>query len=183
MKEKLINWVVEQSKKQFSQKRKLLTFVFLTLPTFFLIFTYILFVLSQAIDGYLDFQKFIVEPFNFLVSPIFIGAGGLLIIWTNYLQYTIGKGTAIPAMPTQKLVIRGPYAFSRNPMMLGVLIYQIGFAIFFGSISWIFLTLLLIAGYTTYIIKVEEKELELRFGQDYLEYKKKVPFLIKIKKV
>lgn len=46
-------------------------------------------------------------------------AGCLLALWTVYHQIIEGKGTPIPKVATQKLLITGPYDCCRNPMRLG----------------------------------------------------------------
>lgn len=90
----------------------------------------------------------------------------------------IGKGTPIPLMATQKLVITGPYTYCRNPMTLGTAFFYLGVAIWIGSLSAFGLGLIYPVGILIYIKLIEEKELEERFGSEYLEYKRKTPFLI-----
>ena len=91
----------------------------------------------------------------------------------------------MPVVPTQKLITTGPYEYCRNPLQLGNLIYCFAFGTFFGNLTigmvCIVLEIILIMAY---IKGIEEKELALRFGQEYLKYKKNTPFLIpKIKKI
>ena len=61
------------------------------------------------------------QQFNniiFKVSGALFGVGGLvLFIYTVFLFRTIGKGTLAPWSPTQKLIIKGPYKYCRNPMI------------------------------------------------------------------
>lgn len=81
-------------------------------------------------------------------------------------------------MATRKLVIQRPYTFCRNPMNLGTAVYYAGVAIWMGSLSALGLALIYPAGILTYVKVVEEKELEERFGAEYLEYKQATPFII-----
>jgi protein-S-isoprenylcysteine O-methyltransferase Ste14 len=81
-------------------------------------------------------------------------------------------------MPTQKLLIKGPYTYCRNPMTLGTTIFNLGVAIWLGSISAMGLGLVYPVGILIYIKLIEEKELEERFGSEYLKYKMRTPFLI-----
>jgi len=81
-------------------------------------------------------------------------------------------------MATQQLIIQKPYSYCRNPMALGAIVAYLGIAILIGSISAAvfvvsFAVLLLI-----YIKLLEEKEMELRFGEAYQEYRKITPFII-----
>jgi len=72
-------------------------------------------------------------------------------------------------------VLRGPYRYVRNPMMIGVMLILLAEALLlqsWGIAIWfvVFLLLNLI-----YLPRVEEKGLEQRFGEDYRQYKAHVP--------
>jgi len=81
-------------------------------------------------------------------------------------------------MLTKRLIIEGPYTYCRNPMGLGIFVFYLGFGFLTGSISSIGFTLLFMSLLLLYYKFVEEKELEARFGQEYIEYKKRTPFII-----
>jgi protein-S-isoprenylcysteine O-methyltransferase Ste14 len=81
-------------------------------------------------------------------------------------------------MATQKLVIQAPYTYCRNPMALGAFGMYLGVAILFHSIGVGIVVLLFTGLLLVYIKRVEEKEMEIRFGQEYLSYKQQTPFLI-----
>lgn len=104
--------------------------------------------------------------------------GAYLVFWSVSIQYTLGKGTPYPRAATQNLITSGPYAFTRNPMTLGAVCFYLGIAIWSGSILLIVLVLLIFAGLLTFIYFHETQELTARFGADYLEYKRKTPFLL-----
>ncbi|MDD5399261.1 MAG: methyltransferase, partial [Dehalococcoidia bacterium] len=63
-----------------------------------------------------------------------------------------------------------------NPMLMGIFLVFFGVGILTGSLS---LTLLYSPIFVLFfyfqITRVEEKEMELKFGQAYLEYKQRVP--------
>lgn len=63
-------------------------------------------------------------------------------------------------------------------MTLGTDLFYLGVAIWLGSFSAIRLSLIYPVGILIYIKLIEEKELEARFGSDYLEYKRRTPFLV-----
>jgi protein-S-isoprenylcysteine O-methyltransferase Ste14 len=113
-----------------------------------------------------------------LAGALLILAGLPLSLWTIYIQFTLGRGTPIPLMATQKLIITGPYRYSRNPMALGAFIAFFGVAVWLGSLSAIGLALLFPALLLPYIKGFEEREMEARFGDEYLEYKQHTPFII-----
>jgi len=100
------------------------------------------------------------------------------VIWSVLSQFKIGKGSPVPLVPTQKLVIIGPYKYCKNPMALGTMIYYLGIALFESSFSSLLLVALFSILFVLYIKLVEEKELEVRFGEDYMAYKKNTLFII-----
>jgi len=110
------------------------------------------------------------------IAALVLGAAGLgLALWTVALFMRFGGGTAAPWDPPQRFVVRGPYIFVRNPMIVSVFMMQSAEAIKTGSwpvFGWLlaFVTLNLF-----YIPLVEERGLQARFGEDYRRYKESVP--------
>jgi len=133
---------------------------------------------SFFVDHGFRFPRFVHGRVNPLIGIVFMGGGWLLANWTVKVQFSYGRGTPVPLMATQKLVIRGPYAYCRNPMTLGTTAFYLGVALWLGSLSALGLALVYPSGILLYIKCIEERELEERFGADYLEYKRKTPFLI-----
>ena len=104
-----------------------------------------------------------------------IAAGLFLAAWTMRLFATRGQGTAAPWNPPRRLVVAGPYRHVRNPMITSVLAMLSGEALLMGSAALaIWLGVFFLANALYFPLK-EEKELERRFGGEYLEYKKHVP--------
>lgn len=114
-----------------------------------------------------------------IISILLIATGLFFYIWTNIVQWRIGKGTIAISAPTQKLVTKGPYKLCRNPLELGAVLYYFGIGILFGSfkIGFFMFGVMFTLG-SLYHKLIEEKELELRFGDSYREYKKKTPFIL-----
>ena len=162
---------------EYSKKQRMMAvlfggFIFWIGIPFFII------ILAFYIDQWLHLPKFRFSLINPVIGLMFMVAGWLFANWTVKVQFTVGKGTPIPLMATQKLIIKGPYTYCRNPMTLGTDLFYLGVAIWLGSLSAIVLSLVYPVGILIYIKLIEEKELEDRFGSEYLEYKKKTPFLI-----
>ena len=146
---------------------------------FFCIFLPILFVsASITADLSLQLPRFQWGYWNGLIGIFAIAPGAGLGLWTVRIQFVLGWGTPSPFMPTQRLIITGPYRFCRNPMILGVFIAYAGLAFWAASPSGIILSLIFITAASAYIKLVEEKELEVRFGSEYVAYKNRVPFII-----
>ncbi len=79
-----------------------------------------------------------------------------------------------PHHPTTALVRDASYRLTRNPMYLGMLISYAGLFIFFQNPWFILFIPLLIWSFTKWVIIPEERYLEEKFGQDYLEFKTEV---------
>lgn len=108
-----------------------------------------------------------------------LAIGGLALgLWTNVVQFTVGRGTPVPLVPTRRLLTEGPYSWTRNPMALGTVVYYFGLAVARGSLGNLALGAGFGAALAGYIRLVEEKELERRFGRAYVEYRSRVPFLL-----
>jgi len=112
------------------------------------------------------------------VLGLVLTIGGIvLVIWSVYTQYTIGNGTPVPMFATHKLVTQGPYSFTRNPMTLGALFLYSGIGVWMGSAVLIILSVVVFSILLTFIYIHETRELAIRFREEYLDYRKKTPFL------
>jgi len=115
----------------------------------------------------------------FLVLGILLTFPGLyLFVVTNIFLRTLGSGANAFRL-TKKIVAEDIYKRTRNPMSLGYYLILLALGFVLGSTT---LTLVVALGFIPahlfFIKYFEERELELRFGREYLEYKKNVPFLI-----
>jgi protein-S-isoprenylcysteine O-methyltransferase Ste14 len=104
---------------------------------------------------------------------------GLLIIALFFLlrslrQFVLSKNTLVTIMPTHSLQTNGIYSITRNPMYLGLAIVYLGISCLIGNWWNIILFPFLLLIIQQYMINREEKYLERRFGQVYLDYKSKV---------
>ncbi|SFQ43736.1 methyltransferase family protein [Parafilimonas terrae] len=89
-------------------------------------------------------------------------------------QFFLTKNTVILIKPASSLQTTGIYAITRNPMYLGLAILYLGITCFIGNWWNVILFPLLLIIVQEYIIKREEKYLEIEFGQEYEAYKNKV---------
>lgn len=163
------------TKHEYSLRTRLLALIPAGL-LFLVFFPYSLVVLLPRLDAPLNFPHLYLGAVNIIIGGLLVTLGALFSLWSIIQQMTQAQGTPIPVMATQKLLINGVFKYSRNPMLFGTFCAYLGVAILVGSISSmvavILFTLLIIA----YIKFIEEKELEFRFGQEYLAYKTSTPF-------
>ncbi|MCQ3938629.1 MAG: hypothetical protein DPW18_16505 [Chloroflexi bacterium] len=115
----------------------------------------------------------------FLVAGILLAIPGIYFSGiTNKLLRSIGNGTNAFVL-TRRVVNDDVYKRTRNPMSLGFYLLSLGAAFISGSTFATFAVAFgIIPSHVLFIKYFEEKELELRFGESYLEYKRNVPFLI-----
>ena len=125
---------------------------------------------------YFFLGKIPITTANFISAVlIFIGLG-LLVFGSQLLHKTIqlfsskGKGTLAPWSPTQKLVIEGPYQYSRNPMITAVVSNLIGIAFVTNHLPILCWALLFFSVNHIYFILSEEPSLRKKFGKEYENY-------------
>ena len=97
---------------------------------------------SQLLDHQFGLPRFAYGVVNVIAGYIFIIAGILFAWWSIYIQFTVGRGTPVPLMATQKLIVQKPYSYCRNPMALGTIVLYLGVSILIGSISAVVLVLI-----------------------------------------
>ena len=80
---------------------------------------------------------------------------------------------------TKHLMKNGPYGFSRNPMLLGIYIYDIGVLVWLQN-WWPLIIFAIEIILLSLQVRAEERRLETDFGDEYRAYKLSVPrYLIK----
>jgi len=117
-------------------------------------------------------------PVSLVLGCLLIPGGGALALWSIAVQVDQGSGTPLPMAPTQRLLASGPFAWCRNPMALGTILAYTGLSLAIGSLASLLLVALLGGLLLLFIKRVEERELALRFGNDYLAYRASTPFLM-----
>ena len=112
-------------------------------------------------------------PFALIFSMLGIAlclGGGVLIFSAAYYLVRRGDGTPFPLDPPQRMVVAGPYAHIRHPMVVGLLGVLCGQAVWFQSANVLAYTLLLLLISLVYVFHIEEPDLKQRFGADYRAY-------------
>jgi len=129
-------------------------------------------------DRRLSFPRFGPSWWSLGLSITLLLLGSLIGGWPVIAHLRAG-GTPVPFNPPPRLITTGLYAYVRNPMFLGGFLFLLGLGVLLGSLSLtFFFTPLFIVLYVFYVKAVEEKEMEKKFGEEYLEYKRRVPMFI-----
>ena len=139
-----------------------------------------LFIFVYTLDVvFFHFSTFLDEFISlFLRVPLFIIS--LVLAW--YFQHMAHKTLFKDHKPSDTLITTGILGHVRNPMYLGIVLIYIAFL--FLNISLLAFGVFIVA-FIIYnrMINFEEGELVKLFGQEFLEYKKKVPkWIPKLKK-
>ena len=111
-----------------------------------------------------------------LALVIVTGAAAIATVLNLALK---GLGAPFFIALSRKLAADWLYGRTRNPMVLAVIAFLISLGIRFQSALFVLWVLLFFTPATLFFVKVfEEKELEIRFGAPYLDYKSKTPMLL-----
>jgi protein-S-isoprenylcysteine O-methyltransferase Ste14 len=108
------------------------------------------------------------------VGVAMLGVGVSIYLWCVYDFATFGRGTPAPIDAPKKLVVRGLYRFTRNPMYVGVLTTILGWAVFYRAPVLVGYALTLGLGFHAFVIGYEEPHLRDVFGEEYEDYKARV---------
>lgn len=104
-----------------------------------------------------------------IVAGAILGLG----LWSVILFRRSGQSEN-PWKPTPRIVDRGPFRITRNPMYLQMVLVCIGAAVILGNGWIVVLTPLCAWGLQRFAILPEEAYLERKFGETYLAYKRRV---------
>jgi protein-S-isoprenylcysteine O-methyltransferase Ste14 len=143
-----------------------------------LIFTIIV---PGTIAGYIPWRLHGVSPATSdtglrVLAILLITAGAAIYLHTAFWGFAVhGRGTPAPVAPTKKLVVEGLHGYVRNPMYIGVATIVLGQAVLFRSWHIVeYLACVLVIAHF-FVLFYEEPTLARQFGQDYEEYRKRVP--------
>jgi protein-S-isoprenylcysteine O-methyltransferase Ste14 len=172
-----MNIILRWSTKEQPLLIRVIAMVFAGILFIFLI-PYALIIAIPKLDALLNLPSFFYGLVNLLVGGIMLLAGLFFAWWSIGMQLFKANGTPLPMIPTQKLLISGPFKYCRNPMTFGTICAYGGVAMAVGSLASLFSVALFGGLLIIYLKRIEEHELAARFGQDYLDYKAKTPFMI-----
>jgi len=97
----------------------------------------------------------------------------VIAVWA-LLQFHKADTDVRPDKPDSSLITSGPFRFTRNPLYIVLTLTQITTAVWLNNLWIVLLVIPSVVVITFYAIAREERYLERLFGQDYLDYKKRV---------
>jgi protein-S-isoprenylcysteine O-methyltransferase Ste14 len=104
-----------------------------------------------------------------------------LLIYLFGMVFTIVAVLNFATSPQDKVITKGLYGASRNPMYIGMLLMQIGLGITCSSWLYLLLTLMLMILLNANL-SAEERYCLYRYGDDYRKYMNRTPRWIGIPK-
>jgi protein-S-isoprenylcysteine O-methyltransferase Ste14 len=99
---------------------------------------------------------------------------GFLIGVSGIIEMRRAHTSPDPREPTTALVKKGVFRYTRNPLYLSMFVFFVGIAVFLDVLWLILLFPLLFFIVERGTVKPEELYLEQKFGETYLQYKKRV---------
>lgn len=131
-------------------------------------------IFQSALPFELKFPSF---RFDQTLTTIGIAIGVIGVLFACWAKYTMKTSWGVPAQhdpdKQRTLVTKGPFAFSRNPIYVGLLLYLLGFEIARKSMLIIMVVPAFVLVHRAVII--EEKLLTKIFGDEYIKYQKRAP--------
>lgn len=111
---------------------------------------------------------------GWVVATVLLVGGGSIYFWCLWDFVTFGGGTPAPIDAPKRLVIRGLYRYSRNPMYVGVLTVIFGWSVLFASWTIAAYGLVVAICFHLFVVLYEEPHLARVFGASYEEYRARV---------
>jgi protein-S-isoprenylcysteine O-methyltransferase Ste14 len=154
------------------------------LSLFLVAVPYALYRLSRLIDSWLGMEPLGPESLRLGLGLPFLLLGLGFVLWSNLFLVTRGRGGptdgfGVAISPrTEKLVVTGPYRYTRNPMVFGAFSAYLSLCLFLGSIGGLAVLALFFPLARRYLRLTEEKRLAGDFGEEYENYRRAVPMVI-----
>lgn len=102
-----------------------------------------------------------------------LGAAGIALVAWGLLTLRAAETTYLPHKGARRLVTEGPFRYRRNPIYMGEILIFLGLAELTHNVWFAIVTPLFAIAILQLAILPEERHLEERFGQDYLDYKER----------
>jgi len=132
--------------------------------------------LAYLLSGQSWQELFIDVSFDNIFWPLLFISAGATVAISGVLEFIKFKTTVDPLHPNKSktIVQSGVYAFTRNPMYLGMLLVLLGWADFLDSLNAFSGAVFFFLYIDRFQIRPEEAILSANFGEEYLNYLRQV---------
>lgn len=110
----------------------------------------------------------------FIAGCVIFFCFSLLGLSSAWFMVRDGEGTPLPLDQTNRLVVSGPYHWVRNPMAIAGVGQGAAIAFIFQSAPVLIYALMGALIWHCVVRPIEERDMENRFGETYLNYRKQV---------
>jgi len=101
------------SEREYSKAQRMMAIILGEIVSWIII-PFFIFVGSASTDPRFSLPLFFHRWVNPIMALVSMVAGWLFENWTVKVQFSFGKGTPIPLMATQKLVVKRPYTYAET---------------------------------------------------------------------
>ena len=108
------------------------------------------------------------------VGAVLLAGGLALSVWAALIFRVEGTELNPTSPSNKKLVIRGPFRWTRNPMYLSIVIFTLGLAFAVGSLPMFAVPVLVLATASLVHIPFEEAKMRRQFGTAFDDYAARV---------
>ena len=138
--------------------------------------------LASAVLGALALDRMLISlpPIPFAETVAARGLGWALIaagigLWSwAHDAFKRAGTTVLPHRPSAALVTTGPFAFSRNPIYLGISLALVGVALVLNKLAFLLVVPVFMGLVWGLAIRREERYLLNRFGDEWADYADRV---------
>lgn len=131
-----------------------------------------LLVLQFGLHFVVPVKRVIHPPYNYLGVALVLASIFLNVYTTRFMQENSAALDFFEV--SRRLLVTGPFRFSRNPIYLSGITVSLGIAISLGSLMTFLFPAILFLALDRLYIPAEETRLANRFGQEYRDYKRRV---------
>ena len=134
----------------------------------FVILLVISFVLGEIINAYLRLPTLInvIGLFSLIIF--------FLLFFISARMFFLYKEQLAPSTYTFRIIKTGVYSYTRNPIYLAFVGFQLSMFLMFGNIFYLLSSAFLLLWINFFVIIPEEMYLSEKFGEEYKRYQKNV---------
>src|SRR5262245_23668809 len=110
----------------------------------------------------------------FFLALALLAIGGIIYARCVWDFAVFGRGTPAPIDAPKKLVVRGLYRYTRNPIYVGVLTVLVGWTVMFRGTALLIYAFCVAICFHLFVVLYEERHLQKEFGGEYDDYRNRV---------
>jgi protein-S-isoprenylcysteine O-methyltransferase Ste14 len=141
------------------------------LVVFWFVFLFVLPIGISIVEVELGIQRFPPRPVLAAIGLLMFTALGL---WAGITLALRGDGTPLPTDRADRLVVGGPYAFVRHPLIIAALGQGTSITLALGSVPVAAYVLTGVLVWYVFVRPLEERDLAKRFGGEWRQYSQHV---------